>query len=325
MGDSHAAGSACRGIMFLCPEHPVTTLTSSSRNVAGALGWMALLLLSACAPQTRTVPEVDWPAPAKDVWQASAEGDVAELTANMRAGVDLDGLMPGAARVTPLTVAVVTGQWGSVKWLLDNGADPNARNGDGGTALGTAAFLGRAEMAKMLIDTGIDTSVRNDSGQSALDIARLDWATTEYIAAMLKLPLERAEVEAGRAQIVAMLGGTPIDGWGALAGAIVDGDAAALKQLLGKGADPNARDPRNGTTALILAAFLGRVDIAKILLIAGADMHAKNNDGATALSVAELDRATTGYFASMFGIPMPDPDAVEKGKGEIARMLRSKL
>lgn len=286
---------------------------------------MALLSLSACAPQTQTVPGVDLPAPTKDVWQAAAEGDTTELAANRRAGVDLDGLMPGAAQVTPLTVAVVTGQWGSVKWLLANGAGANATNGDGGTALGTAAFLGRAEMAKMLIDAGIDTSLRNDSGQTALDIARLDWATTEYIAAMLKLPVERAEVEAGRAKIVAMLGGTPVDGWGALAGVIVNDDAAALKQLLGKGADPNARDPRNGTTALILAAFLGRVDIAKILLVAGADLNAKNNDGATALSVAELDRATTGYFASMFGIPIPDPDAVEKGKGEIARMLRAKL
>ena len=286
---------------------------------------MALFVLSACAPQTQTVPEVDLPAPTKDVWQSAAEGDITELVANRRAGVDLDGLMPGAAQVTPLTVAVVTGQSGSVKWLLANGADANATNGDGGTALGTAAFLGQAEMAKMLIDAGIDTSLRNDSGQAALDIARLDWATTEYIAAMLKLPVERAEVEAGRAKIVAMLGGTPVDGWGALAGVIVNDDAAALKQLLGKGADPNARDPRNGTTALILAAFLGRVDIAKILLVAGADLNAKNNDGATALSAAELDRATTGYFASMFGIPIPDPDAVEKGKGEIARMLRAKL
>ena len=300
-------------------------MTLLSRNIAGALGGLALLVLSACASQTQTAPDVDLPAPTKDVWQASAEGDITELAANRRVGADLDGLMSGASRVTPLTIAVWTGQWGSVKWLLANGAGTSARNGDGSTALGAAAFLGRAEMAKMLIDAGIDTSVRNDSGQTALDIARLDWATTEYIAAMLRMPVERAQVEAGRAQIIAMLGGTPIDGWGALAELIVNGDAAALKEVLGKGADPNARDPRNGTTALILAAFLGRVDIAKMLLAAGADLNATNDDGATALSVAEFDQATTEYFASMFGIPLPDPDAVEKGKGEIARMLRAKL
>ena len=122
-----------------------------------------------------------------------------------------------------------------------------------------------------------------------------------------------------------MLGGNSTYGWEALAGLIVGGDTAALKKVMGKGADPNARDPQSGTPALILAAFLGRVDIAKMLLVAGADLNAVNNDGATALSVAELDRETTEYFASMFGIPLPDPDTVEKGKSEIASMLRAKL
>ena len=259
-----------------------------------------------------------------DIWQASAEGALADLEANKRAGVDLDGLMPGA-QVTALTVAVVTEQFGSVKWLLANGAKVNARNGNGGTALAAAAFLGRDRMAKMLMSFGSDTSIRNNSGQSALDIAMMDWATTEEVAATLRLPVNRATVEAGRKEIVAMLGGASPYGWDALAELIVGGNAAALKIALGKGADPNARDPRSGTTALILAAFLGRVDIAKMLLAAGADLKAVNDDGSTALTVAELDWATTEYIASMFGIPMPDRDEVEKGKGEIATMLRAKL
>ena len=303
-------------------------MTLFSRAITGVVVGLALFVLSACAPQTPTVPgvaDVVFPAPTKDIWQASADGDMAELEANKRAGADLDGLMPGAAQVTALTVAVVAGQSGSVKWLLANGANTNARNGDGSTALGAAAFLGRAEMANILMGAGIDTSIRNDSGQSALDIAKLDWATTEYIAAMLQLPVDRATVEAGRAKIIAMLGGISKYGWEALAGLIVGGDTAALKEVLGNGADPNARDPGNGTTALILAAFLGRVDIAKMLLVAGADLNAMNNDGATALSVAEFDGETTEYFASMFRIPLSDPEAVEKGKAEIARMLRAKL
>lgn len=303
-------------------------MTLFSRAITGVVAGLALFVLSACAPQTQSVPpvaDVEFPAPTKDIWQASADGDIAELTANKRAGADLDGQMPGDAQVTALTVAVGTDQPGSFKWLLANGANMNADNGDGSTALGAAAFLGRAEMAEILIGAGADTSIRNDSGQSALDIARLDWATTEYIAAMLQLPVDRATVEAGRAKIIAMLGGTSGYAWEALAGLIVGGDTAALKEVLGKGADPNARDPGNGTTALILAAFLGQVDIAKMLLVAGADLNGMNNDGATALSVAEFDRETTEYFASMFGVPLPDPEAVEKGKGEIARMLRAKL
>ena len=191
-------------------------MTLFSRAITGVVAGLALFVLSACAPQTQTVPpvaDVEFPAPTKDIWQASADGDIAELTANKRTGADLDGLMPGAAQVTALTVAVVTDQSGSVKWLLANGANMNAGNGDGSTALGAAAFLGRAEMAEILIGAGADTSIRNDSGQSALDIARLDWATTEYIAAMLQLPVDRATVEAGRAKIIAMLGGTSGYGW----------------------------------------------------------------------------------------------------------------
>ena len=243
-------------------------MTPFSRPIASVLVGLALLVLSACAPQTQTVPpvaDVELPAPTKDIWQASADGDMAELAANKRAGADLDGLMRGAVRVTALTVAVVTGQSSSVRWLLANGASTNARNGDGSTALGAAAFLGRDEMAKILIGAGVDTSIRNDSGQSALDIARLDWATTEYIASMLRLPVDRAAVEAGRARIIAMLGGISTYGWETLAGLIMNGHTTALKEVLGKGADPNVRNLQNGTTALILAAFLGRVDIAKML------------------------------------------------------------
>ena len=95
-------------------------MTLFSRAVTGVVAGLALLVLSACAAQTQTVPpasDVEFPAPTKDIWQASGDGD---------------------------------------------------------TALGAAAFLGRAEMAKILIRAGIDTSIRNDSGQSALDIARLD-------------------------------------------------------------------------------------------------------------------------------------------------------
>ena len=307
------------------PECPWGQNTAHLYGAAVSLA-LALFMLAGCAAQTRTTPPVaeeESSGPTMDIWQASADSDFAELEANKRAGADLDGLMPGA-QVTALTVAVVAGQFGSVKWLLTHGANVNARNGDGSTALGAAAFLGRDRMVKMLMGFGSDTSIRNNSGQSALDIALMDWATTEYIAAMLKLPVERATVEAGREEIVAMLAEASTYGWDALAALIVGGNTAALKAALGKGADPNARDPRDGTTALILAAFLGRTDIAKMLLAAGADLKAVNDDGSTALSVAELDWATTEYIASMFGIPIPDRDEVEKGKGEIARMLRAK-
>jgi ankyrin repeat protein len=49
-----------------------------------------------------------------------------------------------------------------------------------------------------------------------------------------------------------------------------------VKVLLGKGCDPNVRDPLTGNTPLRLAAGLNRLSIAKALLEAGADPNIGN-------------------------------------------------
>ena len=290
---------------------------------------LALVVLAACATQSPEPPppppEPD--PPTMDIWTAASEGNIAELAANKHAGSDLDG--QGEFQITALTMAAVSGQTEATKWLLDNGANVNGTNGDGSTALNAAAFLGRAEVAKLLIDGGVDTSIRNYDGQSAVEIARLDWETTEYIAAMLQLPVEREAVESGRAKILAMIGGSDGGssggGFEELAFAIVGNDAAAAKAALAGGADVNSRNPDMGSTPLIVAAFLGRAEIAKMLLAAGADIHAMDNNGTNALSVAELDWQTTEDIAAALQIPLTDPEAIKQGKAQIAEMLRAKM
>ena len=298
-----------------------------SKFATAAFAALALLTLVACATQPEAPPPEPEPepaAPTKDIWTAAGEGDMAELKANKHAGSDLNGLAP-EIQATPLTIAAITGQVEAAKWLLDNGADVGALNGDGSNALNGAAFLGRAETARILLDAGIDASHRNYEGQSAVDSARVDWQTTEYIAAMLQLEADQATVEAGRKMIIDWIGGSSGAGWDELAFAIVTGDAAAVKAALAAGTDANLKDPNTGGSPLILAAFMGQTEIAKMLLMAGADIHAMNNDGATALQVAELDWETTEYIASMFQIPIDDADAMKKGKAAIAEMLQAKM
>ena len=303
-----------------------------SKFATAAFAALALLTLVACATQPEAPPPEPEPepaAPTKDIWTAAGEGDMAELEANKHAGTDLNGLAP-EIQATPLTIAAITGQVEAAKWLLDNGADVGALNGDGSNALNGAAFLGRAETARILLDAGIDTSHRNYEGQSAADSARVDWQTTEYIASMLQLEADQATVEAGRKTIIEWISGSSDAGssgagWDELAFAIVTGDAAAVTAALAAGTDANLKDPNTGGSPLILAAFMGQTEIAKMLLMAGADIHAMNNDGATALQVAELDWETTEYIASMFQIPIDDADAMKKGKAAIAEMLRAKM
>lgn len=291
---------------------------------------LALFVLAACATQQAEPPppppEPD--PPTVDVWTAAGEGNIAQLEAHKHAGTDLDGLAP-ELQTTPLTIAAVTGQLEAAQWLLDNGANVNATSGNGGNALSAAAFLGQAGIAKLLIDAGIDTAARDFEGNSAVDVAQTPWDMTEYIAAMLQLDVDRETVEAGRAEIIAMIsgsdGGSSGGGFEELAFGIVSDDAAAVKSALAGGADVNSRNPDMGSTPLIVAAFLGRAEIAKMLLAAGADIHAMDNNGTNALTVAELDWQTTEDIAGALQIPLTDPEAIKKGKAQIAEMLRAKM
>ncbi len=295
---------------------------------------LALVVLAACAtqPPEPPPPPPEPDPPTMDIWTAASEGNIAELVANKHAGSDLDGQAP-EFQITPLTMTAIGAQAQAARWLLDNGANVNALNGDGSTALNAAAFLGRAEVAKVMIDGGVDTSIRNYEGQSAIDIAQVDWNTTEYIAAMLQLEVEREAVESGRAKIIAMIegSGAPSDGASSGAGyqelayAILTNDAAAAKTALAGGADANARDPNLGGTPLIFAALMGRIEIAKMLVAAGADVNATDNEGNSVLMVAELDWQTTQDVIAMFQIPLTDPEAVKAGKAAIAKLVRAKM
>ena len=50
-----------------------------------------------------------------------------------------------------------------------------------------------------------------------------------------------------------------------------------------------ARTTSDGTTALIVASWGGRLDVVRVLLTAKADVNAKRTDGRTALCMASLD------------------------------------
>jgi ankyrin repeat protein/ketosteroid isomerase-like protein len=69
--------------------------------------------------------------------------------------------------------------------------------------------------------------------------------------------------------------------------AVRAGDAEAVRELLGHGADAGARDAASGLTALMIAAGRGDLACVRLLLDAGADVHtADTRAGATALHKA---------------------------------------
>src|ERR1041384_7680901 len=74
-----------------------------------------------------------------------------------------------------------------------------------------------------------------------------------------------------------------------LLSAVKEGNLAAVRKLLAKGADVNASDA-NGLTPLMAAISGGNSEIVQVLSSAGADVNARTVDGYTALHVAAVDR-----------------------------------
>ena len=56
------------------------------------------------------------------------------------------------------------------------------------------------------------------------------------------------------------------------------GNAAAVRLLLDRGADPNAREESLGETALMWAAAENHPEAVKLLVARGADVNARSND-----------------------------------------------
>ena len=59
-----------------------------------------------------------------------------------------------------------------VKLLADNGADINAKNNNGGTALMFASHAGKLEVVKFLLGNDADANAKANNGMNALMVAR---------------------------------------------------------------------------------------------------------------------------------------------------------
>ncbi|MDQ3170198.1 MAG: ankyrin repeat domain-containing protein [Acidobacteriota bacterium] len=87
-------------------------------------------------------------------------------------GADPNQAAGNAAKVTALHAAVSSNQLQAAEWLLDAGADVNARQQMDYTPLMGAAANARAELLDLLLARGADPSLATTDGKTAADLAR---------------------------------------------------------------------------------------------------------------------------------------------------------
>jgi ankyrin repeat protein len=162
-------------------------------------------------------------------------------------------------RESTLVTAAMEDDVEGVRLLLKQGADVNAAQGDGSTALHWAAIRNDLEIGRLLIRAGANVS-------SATRIGEL---TPLYLAAGAGNAAMISELLRAGASAKAT---NSINGTTALMKAAASGSTEAVKLLLDHGADPNARESGLDQTAVMFAAAADRGEVVKLLAARGADL-----------------------------------------------------
>jgi ankyrin repeat protein len=190
-----------------------------------------------------------------------------------------------------------------IRTLLDAGADVNAAQVDGMTALHWAVYNDDAETAGLLVRSGANVNAWNRYGVPPLSLA-----CTNGNADLVKLLLD-----AGADANASLQGGETV-----LMTAARVGNVEAVKALLARGANPNARERRD-QTALMWAAAEGHAAVVRALIDSGAAVRATLKSGFTPLFFAVREGHIDATRALLeAGVNVNETLQREEGRPELA-------
>jgi ankyrin repeat protein len=187
------------------------------------------------------------------------------------------------AASAPVADAAMARDREAVKTLLKNGADVNAAQGDGMTALHWAARNGDTELTQMLLFAGANVKATTRLGGYTPLMMAAEQGHATVIAALLS---GGADAKAANA-----LGTT------SLMLAAASGNSQAVTTLVENGAEIEAKEKTFGQTPLMFAASNNRIEAIQALVKAGANVKATSKVN----NVGSLSGAEQQFLAQASG------------------------
>lgn len=237
--------------------------------------------------------------------KAIHSGDISKITELVSENPNIVNTK-GRLNRTPLYWASLYGNKGIVQFLLDQGADINAVDNYGYSALHNASTFGFVEIAELLIRKGAEVNLK----AVPLDVFTSDKTSSRVVRIKIKgeyenwnddpgnplsrmpscgTPLHNAVYKADTNMIELLISqGADINlinahGMSALHCAASQKKIGIIKLLLSKGAGINIQDERVKQTPLNLVSERDNEEVVKVLIENGADVNVKNIYGQTPL------------------------------------------